>query len=323
VVGSVIEMTLSYLMHPYRPRFNVSKVGEIWSYSIWLLVQSLGRFFETRIDEVAVGHVASPASMGRYTVSAELGALPMTELLEPVGRALFPNYARIAANPTLLRDIYLRVLAVAATICLSFGAGLALVSRDLIEVLLGPQWVSAAPLMVWFAAAGAINGINNTVFSVFNACGESRLSATQTWMRVVVYLPVVVWAASTGELANFAIARLAVSALLSPTFFIRLRRVIPVTWGQLGAAVWRPFCASAIMIIAMLSTDFHALTSNVFVRLPLEAAVGGTIFIASLLSLWFIAGAPSGAESALIGLLRDRLRRNRPTGNQTSSKRTA
>jgi hypothetical protein len=177
--------------------------------------------------------------------------------------------------------------------------------------------------MVWFAAAGAINGINNSVFSVFNACGESRVSATQTWMRVAIYVPAVIWAATTGVLMNFAVARLVVSVLLSPTFFIRLRKVIPVTWGQLGGAVWRPSCASTIMIIAMLSIDFHAIAANVFVRLPIEGAVGAAVFTAAQLCLWFIAGTPPGAESALIGMLKDRLRRNRSAESQTTSQRIA
>ncbi len=303
VVGHVMEVSLSYWVHAYRPRFARTKIREIWKYSGWILVQSIGRYFENRTDVVVVAGVVPAAGMGHYTVSAELGALPMTELIEPVGRALFPNYARIAANPALLRDVYLRVFAAAATVCASMATGLSLVASDFVAVLLGPQWVDSAALLIWFAAAGAVSGVCNTVFSVFNAVGESRISAMQTWLRVAAYLPAVAWAASTGVLENFAIARLCVAVILIPTFFIRLRRVIPVTYGQLLGALWRPAAAAAVMALTLTVAELPSHVANIPLRLFAEVATGGLAFIAAQFGLWKVAGSPVGLESAIVGLL--------------------
>jgi lipopolysaccharide exporter len=302
VVGHVIEVGLSYVVHHYRPRFSLAKVREIWGYSGWLLVQSIGRYFETRVDEVVVAGVVPAAAMGHYTVGAELGALPMTELVEPVGRALFPNYARIAADPQLLCDVYLRVFSAAVTVCACMATGLILVADDFVAVLLGAQWASTAPLLVWFAAAGAVTGVSNTVYAVFNAVGESKHSAKQTWMRVAAYLPAVAWAASTGQLRNFAIARFGVALILAPTYFWRLRRVIPITLGQLAGTLWRPALASALMVGAFAVIDFPAHIAHIALRLFSEVATGAVIFIATQLGLWKVAGSPLSIESAVLEL---------------------
>ena len=309
VVGSFMEAVLSYVMHPYRPRAGVSKVGEIWGYSIWMLVQALGRFFDVKIDDVVVAGVAAPIAMGQYTISAELGALPLTELMDPVSRALFPNYARIANNPELLRDTYISVLSTTATICIAFGTGLALVARDVVMVLLGPQWTEVAPLFMVFAVSGAINGINNTVFAVYNASGESRSAAVQGWMRVLACLPAMLWAASTGVLINFALARLAMSVLLAPTYFLRLRRVIPITPAHIARACWRPLAAAGVMGVALTAAHFSGLIGNVFLRLPLESAFGAAVFIATQLALWRASGRPTGIEAWLVTTARHYLRR--------------
>jgi O-antigen/teichoic acid export membrane protein len=299
VVGSLMELSLSYLMHSYRPRFCIAKVGEIWSYSFWILLQSIGRYFEARLDQVVAAGVVPAGAMGHYTISAELGSLPMTELVEPVSRALFPNYARIASNPALLRNVYLKVFSAAAVVCISTSVGLILVAKDFVAVVLGPQWTSSAYLLCWFAAAGAITGISNTVFAVFNAVGGTRLSATQTWLRVGAYVPVTAWAAYTGTLANFVIARFAVSVILAPTFFLQLRRIIPVTWGQLAGSLWRPLTASVAMWAWLTFVDFPTLVGNVSLRLGMEVITGAAVFLCTQLAVWKLAGAPAGIEAVV------------------------
>jgi lipopolysaccharide exporter len=301
VVGYMLEVGLSYAMHRYRPRFSFSKMREIWACSSWLLIQSIGRFFETRVDEVAVAGVAPPSGMGHYIIAAELGALPVTELVKPVSRALFPNYARIAADPERLRDVYLLVFSAAFTVSVCLGTGIALVAADLVALVLGPQWADSAPLMVWFATAAAVTGTCNTVYAVFSAAGQSRFSAIQTWLRVLAYLPAMAWAASTAVLVNFAIARFAVAIFMAPTYFFRLKRVIPITMLQLATVMWRPLLAAAAMAGALLAADLPAHIDTLVLRLPAEVFVGGVVFIAVQMGLWRVAGRPAGIECAALG----------------------
>jgi O-antigen/teichoic acid export membrane protein len=319
VVGHAMEVALSYIMHSYRPRFCLQKVREIWSYSIWVLIQSIGRYFEGRIDDVVVAGVASPAQMGRYTVAAEFGALPITEVIDPVSRALFPSYATIALNLQQLRQVYLRVFAAAATICASAGVGLMLVAEDFVAVLLGSQWMECAPLLVWFAAAASITGVCNTVFPVFNAVGQTRQSATQTWLRVCFYIPGMIWAASTGVLMNFAIARFSVAVILAPTFFFRLRRIIKIEFTELLGALWRPILAAGAMAGVVLSIDFTAHVPYAILRLAAEVIIGASVFASTQLGLWALAGSPvESIERAVIDLIVSRTRSAKPQGIETA-----
>lgn len=309
VVGHVLEVTLSYIMSPYRPRFNVSKMRELWGYSAWLLTMELGRFFEGRVDEWVVAGVAPPAAVGSYTIGTEFGALPVTEVLDPVARALFPNYARLAADPHELKNAYLHVLAASTAVAAAAGIGLALVAPDLVSVMLGPKWTGTAPLIIWFAPAAAITGVCNTVFPVMNAAGESRLSAIQTWLRVFFFVPSMIWAASTGVLVNFAIAKLVVSIVLIPTFFARLRKILPISWRDMISATWRPVVAAAIMALAVLALDDTVSSVAIPVlRLSANVMVGASVFVASQMALWAVTGGPEGLERSLLHAMRRALR---------------
>jgi PST family polysaccharide transporter len=271
-------------------------VREIWSYSIWLLAASLGRFFETRIDEVVVAGVTDATSMGKYTISSEVGSLPVTEVLDPVTRALFPNYVKLINDPPMLREAYLSVLSATMLVAASLSVGIAMLSQDIVLVLLGEQWRDIAPLIGNFALAAAVIGVCNSVYPVLNAVGESRQTAVQTWLRVVCYLPAMYWAATTAHLENFALARLGVAVLLVPTIFIRLKKVVPVSWLDLVKQCWRAPLAALVMAVALNALALDDVIAIGILRLLVEILIGAAVFTTVAIALWAVAGRPEGVE---------------------------
>jgi len=55
LIGQLALIVLSYVMHPHRPRFTLSKVREIWSFSIWTFFRSVGYYINGQIDQIVVG----------------------------------------------------------------------------------------------------------------------------------------------------------------------------------------------------------------------------------------------------------------------------
>lgn len=309
VVGHVLEVVLSYVMHPYRPRFDLSKVREIWSYSIWLLVAALGRFFEGRIDAVVAAGIVDSSRMGLYTISVELGALPVTEILDPAARALFPNYVRVANNPELLANAYLGVFAATVSVAAVLGTGVASVANEFVTVLLGGQWLEAVPLVQIFAFSAAVSGVCGSVYPVLNAAGESRITAIQTWIRVCLFIPALAWAASTGELINFALAQLSVTILLIPMFFWRLMKILPLTWSALLARVWRAPLAACAMAFGISWLRAQISLPHPSLGLLIFSLFGAFLFVSTHAFLWLLAGRPAGLEAEIVELARQLLKR--------------
>ncbi len=54
---------LSYILSPFRPRFGLSKVRELWSFSIWTLVRGIGGYLGTQMDKLVIGGFAGAAAM--------------------------------------------------------------------------------------------------------------------------------------------------------------------------------------------------------------------------------------------------------------------
>jgi len=151
LVGQLALIVLSYVMHPHRPRFTLSKVREIWSFSIWTFFRSVGYYLNGQIDQVVVGGFGGAAMMGRYAVATDVAQSPGREINEPMVAVLYPVMSRLQSDMPSLREVYLKTLGWTAFICAATGVGVALVAPDMQQLVLGDKWIGIAPLMSWLA----------------------------------------------------------------------------------------------------------------------------------------------------------------------------
>ncbi len=86
----VCSIALSYILSPFRPRLSLRKVPELWSFSIWTFVRSMGVYLSVQIDKILIGGFAGAAAMGRYEVATDVASAPTQEINLPMIAVLFP-----------------------------------------------------------------------------------------------------------------------------------------------------------------------------------------------------------------------------------------
>ena len=101
VSSQITAIILSYVMHPYRPRFSLAKLDQLWSFSTWTLVKVIGEYFNAQADQVAVGGLFGSSSMGRYSVASDVASSPSNEITDPIVAALYPVMSRSARTRLL------------------------------------------------------------------------------------------------------------------------------------------------------------------------------------------------------------------------------
>lgn len=295
VCGMILTVAASYWLHPYRPRFRLTKLPELWSYSAWTQIGEIGNFFSYQTDQIIVGGLAGALPMGNYNVASDLATAPTAELVLPVCRAMFPVYATLLEDPARLARSYLDVLSLLALIGLSTGVGVALVAPDMVAVVLGPQWTPAAALIPWLAVGCSFLSLAWSANEVVSVTGFARLNAMRNWGYTALLVPAAVGAYFAWGVVGIAAARAVVSALFLPVMFYTLIQVIPVTTRQITERLWRPALAALAMAAAVLLSGTGAI-APVALRLACNVGLGAAVFTATLLALWVLAGRPEGAE---------------------------
>jgi len=297
LTGQLALIVLSYVMHPHRPRFNVSKVGEIWSFSIWTFFRAIGNYLNSQVDQVVIGGFGGSTLMGRYAVATDVAQSPGREINEPMVAVLYPVMSRLQQDLSALRDVYLNILGWTAFICAATGVGVALIAPDMQHLVLGEKWNGIAPLMSWLAIGGAITGLSSGAYALFDALNRPGTGARMIWIRLAVLgtviVPVAYW---TRNLIDIAICRAAGEALFLPGLFHAVHRMAHITLRQYLETLYRPLLASVAMAIAVLLANLLLPISGTY-RLGIDIGLGAIVFLGSALLLWYAAGRPRTPEA--------------------------
>jgi O-antigen/teichoic acid export membrane protein len=311
VCGEILSVGLSYIMHSYRPKLRLSRIRDIYAYSLWMQLANIGTYFGDQADQLTVGGLAGTQSMGLYNVSSDLASAPTNEIVIPTARALFPIYATLVSDSARFAQAYLEVLSSVAVIALSTGIGVALVGHDLVTVVLGAKWTAAAPLVGWLAVGSGVLGVARSANAVLVVSGSGSLLAVRNWLFVSLLVPAVIVGGWSRGTEGIAIARMTVTVLFAPIMFYTVVRTIPVTPWQIVERIWRPAAAALVMAVVVMTAGTDAI-AIVILRLLTNVCLGGATFALVLFGLWFIAGMPRGFEATVIDQLGRVWRRARP-----------
>ena len=307
--GRVTGLVMSYVMQPFRPRLSLSRAGELFSFSGWMLVNNIATVIIGRLPQIYVGRVFGAQLLGAYTVGSEIANLPHTELVAPINRAMFPGYSRLIDDPETFRRVCIEATAAILLIVLPVSAAVAVLAEPIVRVLLGDQWHDAVPIIQILAFAGAVAAVNSNNFSAYLALGKPQLSALILVTRVAVFLAVAFAFAPNNGVVAVAYAEFAAavgSLLVSlPILFASIRLRVR----DYLASLWRPLLASAIGAAAVHAVveamGRPSTVSIALTELLVGFAAGAVLYPGILWLLWRLAGRPEAIETMIGRRVRD------------------
>lgn len=317
----VALLVASYTMSSYRPRPSLARLKELIDFSKWVLANNALSFLRERIDALVVGKLAGPEPLGLYTVAQEIADLPTSELAQPIARAAFPGYARIAEDHGRLASAYLESLGLVMAICLPAAIGIGLLADPLVRVLLGPAWIGAVPLVEALVLYGLMRTVSTLAGPVYLALGRVRIEPALLALYLAMLLPLlplmVLWTGVFGAVLALSVCA-AVNLVLNLVVLARLLGLGPA---RMLAVVWRTLLAAALMAVGVALVD--GLVEPPAARLLAGIGTGGPLFAAGLLGLWRLAGRPPGAERTLLARAADLLARMPRPGAAAALRRCA
>ncbi len=315
VIGSVVSRlagtTMSYAMHPFRPRFMVVKARELIGFSRWLLFNNIVGFFKERSSDFFIGRMHGAAALGAYNIGYELANLPTTELAAPVGRALLPGFAKMVTSEQVIRA-YANAIGMLAMLALPAAAGIFAVAPLLVPVVLGSKWLDTIPLLQILAFNGALLLFHSSICSVLIARGfPSRVTATNLIYVGILVALLAVLSARFG-VVGAAYAAVSTSLICTPIYLHQMRRCLGIGPVVFMRAIARPLTAALLMaaiVRSALPFDGASAASGPAVAwLVGGVALGAASYAALMLVIWYAVGRPDGPERILLDRARDLMR---------------
>lgn len=310
VVSSFVGLFLSYLIHPYRPRFSLEGAKGVFKFSVWLMFNNVVLYAGNQTDKVLIQRQFEAKTVGVYRVAEEMSSIIM-ELVWPVERALYAGYSKMSNSTAALRSVMFKGLSMISLFSLPVSIGMMLVADPLVALLLGPKANGASDFMKVLVLHGAIRSCMVGVFPVFLAMGKPHLNAQVTVVTVVVRL--VVLFLTFPLLGSMAAPWSLVVA--SCTGFVMLwwqaRVFVQIAWMDFPAAIWRPVLAVIAMALLVPMAEYAVfgdfVPGNDWILLGFRVFTGAMVYVIVLLGLWMLSGMRDGPERVLLTIIRSRL----------------
>jgi len=146
---------------PGRPR-RVPGVKEALSFALHTYGNFGVNYLARNTDNLLVGWRFNAQALGFYKKAYDLFALTANQFVASLAIVVVSGLSRVVKNPALYRRNLLDAISVMALVGMGMGAGLTLIGRDLILVLLGPKWSPAGIIFQYFAPGIGVMVLYNT-----------------------------------------------------------------------------------------------------------------------------------------------------------------
>ncbi|MCB1679176.1 MAG: oligosaccharide flippase family protein [Halioglobus sp.] len=303
--GNIAGVLLSFLLFEHRPRWCLKYAGEYLRFGLAIIPLRLATTLREMIPAFLVAGVGHTSTMGSYRVARDLANLFTSEIVTPMGRGLLPNYVRLADQPEELSRVYRGVLGMVIFVCMPVAVGVASVASDLTLVLLGPQWDVVRTLLGYLAIGAAGFAVSQAMVNqILVATGRERAAAVLAWIRLAITVPIL-WAGLEFQgVIGLAKATIIAPLVCLPVLYNEIRQAVTLPLSAFFALFWRPVIGASLMYFVVKGLHNPEVPWAIL-RLAQDVVVGVLSFTVTSALLWWLAGQPRGAESFLLGKLRE------------------
>lgn len=306
LTSSIYMVSFSYLLSPYRPRLRFKGLGQVWSFSKWILLTNMARQLFISVDKLLLSGLVSKAQLGFYNVSNSLASIITIELLSPIGAVLMPGFAKLQHDRERLQTAFIKSFGVLLAIIMPAGVGVWLTAPELVSVILGNQWRDAAALVAFFGIFSIFASLSETLSNFMAMTG---LIATSAWIgiaRTCLFLLGFYFAFQAGGLYGVLILKTMLALIEVFILFQISAKFLSLPVTSFLQVTWRPTLAVIAMVLALhMLTPW--LTSNIYIDLAAKISIGSIAYVLSSLQMWRMAGKPDGLESLALDLILNKL----------------
>ncbi len=252
------------------PRLGLEGVGPLFSFGIYRVFEYTVWMVFTSADILVISHWLGTVEVGVYAVAANFAGMPLNKIAPIVNQTAFPAFALVQARPHEARFYAVKGLRLMAAIAVPVFFGLAVTAPEVVDLVLGPKWVAARPVLGVLSLAFAFRAILLVIPNFLQGIGDARAAF---------------WCTATG-------------AVIFPPAFI-----IGCQWGIIGVAgAWLVGYPIMYAANAMTANRRGRLEIRSLVLAPLQPIIAGCIMMGVVTAIRpLVAGAmPEAAVFAVL-----------------------
>jgi O-antigen/teichoic acid export membrane protein len=282
LVTAAVTSVLLWAVSPWRPsfRFSFESLRSLGGFTGNVFVQRLLYYLHRNTDNLLIGRFLGAAPLGAYSLAYNVMLVPFSRIAGPIQEVLYPAFARMQDDPLRIAAVWVRVTRLVAAISVPALLGLIVVAPDFVQIVLGPRWHAAGPVLRILAWVGLLQSLQTLNSHILQA-----VDRTSTLMRFSVLFFTAHLAAFSvglhwgilGVAAGYAVS----STIVEPLYSWGTARILGVSPLLVPRALGGVFQAGIAMALAVAGVRLLLLDAGLGpgARLLVAVAVGLAVFL--------------------------------------------
>jgi O-antigen/teichoic acid export membrane protein len=176
IAESVAFLLLIWFATPWRPSmtFSMASLRSLAGFTGNVFGENVLYQAGRNLSGLLIGRFLGPASVGAYALATNVILVPFSRIAAPLQQVFFPAFSQLSGDRERMADIWIRATRLVGLISIPSLVGLAIVAPDFVEVVLGPRWSDATPVIQILAVVGLIQSLQTLSGEVLLALGRAN-----------------------------------------------------------------------------------------------------------------------------------------------------
>lgn len=268
VLASLVTTIGAWVMCRWWPGLPARNTGV--APLLQFAIQTYGNFilgyFNRNLDKILIGRFVGTLSLGYYDRAYHLSNMLPNQVLTPLHGVTIASFSRLSNDPGNYRHNYVSVISMLAFVGMPLSSIVTLTGKDLILLLLGPQWEITGQIVCVFGTS-----IGIAIIYITHAWLHLSLGTPARWLRWGIVALIVT---ALCFIIGLQFGAIGVAAGYSISFYILIGpclhyagKPIGLTFFSVLSSIWKYYMAA---LAAGLSCWFifyaYELTSTIFIK---------------------------------------------------------
>ena len=231
-IGTTVNMlssvVFSYVICPYRPKFNFRFERDMFTFSTTMLTRNIIGYSRSQLDILFTGRLFGDAGVGSFKVAREFSLMPLTQIVTPGIAPMFSLVASVKHDDEILYAKIYQTIFIGLLILLPAAVGMTLVANEFTLLVLGEKWLGVSAFIGLLAFLNLTFFSQQVVFMLYDAKNKPMIAAINDVIGIILLVGAVMLFPMT-DLVEFAEIRVIIGVISLTLIFVCARILIALS----------------------------------------------------------------------------------------------
>lgn len=139
-----------YVIYPYKPKLILGNAKKQWSFSGWMIPQSILGYLRTQLDTFLASAMFGKAELGSYHTMKYIAYIPTADLLTPITEPLLVELRKAKVDSSHFNTMFNASLVLSLLLAVPISVFVFFFHEITTTILLGENWVPYSELLGGF-----------------------------------------------------------------------------------------------------------------------------------------------------------------------------